>query len=291
MLEAAPAHAPVVVERGASRTRRPRARCDSTRSRTGSCRSRAPRAARGPRASGGSGRSASPLGSTQPEPGRVLPLPPVVVPVAAFDLVRGGGGAPAEPSGKVARRHGRARYLSAMTGVLSQMGRCPRPPSTISSTCSTSSRSRSTSSAGTQPDEERQRVFGGQVAGQALVAAARTVEPPTSRVRALAARVLPAPGRPDVADPLRGRPHPRRHGRSPPAAWSAIQHGKAIFNLQASFHVHEEASTTSCRCRRASPTPTRCPTSRTRMAPYKETLGIGIWWSYPFSCTWSSPAG
>ena len=29
---------------------------------------------------------------------------------------------------------------------------------------------------GTQPDEERQRVFGGQVAAQALVAAGRTVE-------------------------------------------------------------------------------------------------------------------
>ncbi|MEO6571783.1 MAG: acyl-CoA thioesterase domain-containing protein, partial [Ilumatobacteraceae bacterium] len=28
---------------------------------------------------------------------------------------------------------------------------------------------------GVQPDEDRQRVFGGQVAGQALVAAARTV--------------------------------------------------------------------------------------------------------------------
>ncbi|MBV8980823.1 MAG: acyl-CoA thioesterase II, partial [Acidimicrobiia bacterium] len=29
---------------------------------------------------------------------------------------------------------------------------------------------------GLSPDEERQRVFGGQVAGQALVAAGRTVE-------------------------------------------------------------------------------------------------------------------
>ena len=30
---------------------------------------------------------------------------------------------------------------------------------------------------GRSPDENRQRVFGGQVAGQALVAATRTVEP------------------------------------------------------------------------------------------------------------------
>ena len=39
-----------------------------------------------------------------------------------------------------------------------------------------SSRSRSTCSAGVSPDEDRQRVFGGQVAAQALVAAGRTVE-------------------------------------------------------------------------------------------------------------------
>ncbi|MGA0272300.1 MAG: acyl-CoA thioesterase II, partial [Ilumatobacteraceae bacterium] len=31
---------------------------------------------------------------------------------------------------------------------------------------------------GVSPDEDRQRVFGGQVAGQALVASARTVEEP-----------------------------------------------------------------------------------------------------------------
>src|SRR5205085_7755577 len=37
-------------------------------------------------------------------PGRVLPLPPVVVPVATLDLVRGRGGAPPE-SVRKARRH------------------------------------------------------------------------------------------------------------------------------------------------------------------------------------------
>ena len=44
---------------------------------------------------------------------------------------------------------------------------------------------------GMSPDENRQRVFGGQVAGQALVAAARTVEDPPAP-RALVARVLPS---------------------------------------------------------------------------------------------------
>ncbi|MCP4224214.1 MAG: acyl-CoA thioesterase II, partial [Actinomycetia bacterium] len=33
---------------------------------------------------------------------------------------------------------------------------------------------------GVSPDEKRQRVFGGQVAGQAMVAAARTVDPDRS---------------------------------------------------------------------------------------------------------------
>ena len=52
-----------------------------------------------------------------------------------------------------------------------------------------------------------QRVFGGQVIGQALVAAARTVE---GRDRPFAARLFHAAGRSDGADHLRGRPHPRR---------------------------------------------------------------------------------
>ena len=61
---------------------------------------------------------------------------------------------------------------------------------------------------GSSPASERQRVFGGQVAGQALVAAARTVEPEFA-VHSLHAYFL-RPGDADGADPLRGRPHPRR---------------------------------------------------------------------------------
>ena len=50
-------------------------------------------------------------------------------------------------------------------------------------------------------------MFGGQVAGQALMAAGRTVE--HGRVHSLHSYFL-RPGRPDRPDPLRGRPHPRR---------------------------------------------------------------------------------
>ena len=69
---------------------------------------------------------------------------------------------------------------------------------------------------GRSPDESRQRVFGGQVAGQALVAAARTVDD-TVPAGPLAARLLPAARRPDGADPLRGRPAPRRPELQHPA--------------------------------------------------------------------------
>src|SRR6266542_4090458 len=43
---------------------------------------------------------------------------------------------------------------------------------------------------GLSPDERRQRVFGGQVAGQALVAAGRTVEEPDRFVHSLHAYFL-----------------------------------------------------------------------------------------------------
>ena len=43
---------------------------------------------------------------------------------------------------------------------------------------------------GQSPDENRQRVFGGQVAGQALVAAARTIDEPGRMVHSLHAYFL-----------------------------------------------------------------------------------------------------
>src|SRR5437773_11963980 len=50
---------------------------------------------------------------------------------------------------------------------------------------------------GVSPDEQRQRVFGGQVAGQALVAAARTVDPDHGPVNSRHAYVL-RPGDPTI---------------------------------------------------------------------------------------------
>src|SRR4026207_1486065 len=76
---------------------------------------------------------------------------------------------------------------------------------------------------GVSPDEDRQRVFGGQVAGQALVAAARTVEADRP-VHSLHAYFLrpgdPAAPIPHDLDPPRDRPRspPRRSSTAPPAA-------------------------------------------------------------------------
>ena len=88
---------------------------------------------------------------------------------------------------------------------------------------------------GRSPDESRQRVFGGQVAGQALVAAARTVD--RGAVHSLHAYFL-RPGDPTV--PILYLVDRIRDGRSfTTRRVVAIQHGQAIFNLQASFHVRE----------------------------------------------------
>jgi acyl-CoA thioesterase-2 len=90
---------------------------------------------------------------------------------------------------------------------------------------------------GRSPKEDRQRVFGGQVAGQALVAAGRTV-PPDRGVHSLHAYFL-RPG--DVRTPILYEVDRTRDGRSfTTRRVLAIQKGEAIFTLSASFHVAEE---------------------------------------------------
>ena len=80
------------------------------------------------------------------------------------------------------------------------------------------------------------RVFGGQVLGQALIAATRTVENRT--VHSLHAYFLRAG---DVNAPIVYDVDRQRDGRSFTARRVvAIQHGRSIFNLAASFQVAEE---------------------------------------------------
>jgi acyl-CoA thioesterase-2 len=84
--------------------------------------------------------------------------------------------------------------------------------------------------------DDRPRVFGGQVAGQALVAAGRTVDP-GREVHSLHGYFL-RPGDPSV--PIIYEVDRIRDGKSfITRRVVAIQHGEAIFNLQASFHRPE----------------------------------------------------
>src|SRR5690349_16189219 len=122
---------------------------------------------------------------------------------------------------------------------------------------------------GNSPDEERQRVFGGQVAGQALVAAGRTVEP-DRRVHSLHAYFL-RPGDPNV--PILYEVDRIRDGKSfTTRRVVAIQHGRAIFNLAASFQIVENGPDHQM-AMPAVPGPDELPTWQQRVEPYLERLG------------------
>src|ERR687886_2473459 len=88
---------------------------------------------------------------------------------------------------------------------------------------------------GRSPQVGWQRVFGGQVIGQALVAACRTVE--KRKPHSLHAYFL-LPGDPKV--PIIYEIDRIRDGRSfTTRRVIAIQHGQAIFSMSASFHIEE----------------------------------------------------
>jgi acyl-CoA thioesterase-2 len=128
---------------------------------------------------------------------------------------------------------------------------------------------------GRSPDEKRQRVFGGQVAGQALVAAGRTADR-ERRVHSMHAYFL-RPGDPTV--PILYEVDRIRDGRSfTTRRVVAIQHGQAIFNLSASFHVSEPGLDHQSPMPEAPP-PESLPTFAERMAPVADQLGD--WYTRP----------
>lgn len=91
---------------------------------------------------------------------------------------------------------------------------------------------------GVSPDEGWQRVYGGQVIGQALVAAYRTVEDPERIAHSLHGYFL-RPG--DTQCPILYQVDRIRDGRSfTTRRVKAIQKGEAIFSMSASFHVKEK---------------------------------------------------
>jgi acyl-CoA thioesterase II len=109
--------------------------------------------------------------------------------------------------------------------------------------------------------ERRQRVFGGQVAGQALVAAGRTV-PADRPVHSLHAYFI-RPG--DPSDPLIYLVDRVRDGRSfTTRRVSAVQHGETIFTLSASFH-HPEPGVEHARTMPDVPQPEAVPRAAERI--------------------------
>ncbi|MGZ5827765.1 MAG: acyl-CoA thioesterase II [Xanthobacteraceae bacterium] len=94
---------------------------------------------------------------------------------------------------------------------------------------------------GRSPQTRWQRVFGGQVIGQALVAACRTVDVATRPPHSLHAYFLLG-GDPKV--PIIYEVDRIRDGKSfTTRTVKAIQHGQAIFSMSASFHIEEAGFT------------------------------------------------
>lgn len=90
---------------------------------------------------------------------------------------------------------------------------------------------------GRSPQVEWQRVFGGQTIAQALIAAQRTVEP-DRHVHSLHAYFM-RPG--DIKVPIVYEVDRIRDGRSfTTRRVLAVQHGQAIFSLEASFQLDEK---------------------------------------------------
>src|SRR3984957_7288156 len=91
---------------------------------------------------------------------------------------------------------------------------------------------------GNSPKTSWQRVFGGQVIGQAMVAACRTVQ---GRLPHSLHCYFILPGDPQI--PIIYEVERLRDGKSySTRRVTAIQHGNAIFSIMVSFHVEEQAS-------------------------------------------------
>ena len=92
---------------------------------------------------------------------------------------------------------------------------------------------------GRSPQSRWQRVFGGQVNGQALVAACRTVDAIAERPPHSLHAYFLLGGDPKV--PIIYEVDRIRDGKSfTTRNVKAIQHGQAIFSMSVSFHVHED---------------------------------------------------
>ncbi|MFI1987979.1 acyl-CoA thioesterase [Actinoplanes sp. NPDC020271] len=124
---------------------------------------------------------------------------------------------------------------------------------------------------GDSPQTGAQRVFGGQVAGQALVAAGRTVDPART-VHSLHGYFV-RPG--DPTEPITFHVETIRDGRSFSVRRStAKQHGKTIFFMSASFQVLEEGLDHHEPAPEGVPAPEDVPTMRDWVAKYPSRRSV-----------------
>jgi acyl-CoA thioesterase-2 len=124
---------------------------------------------------------------------------------------------------------------------------------------------------GSSPRIGPQRVFGGQVAGQALVAAGRTVDA-ERHVHSLHGYFVRGG---DPTEPIEYEVERVRDGRSFSVRRSvALQHGQPIFFMSASFQRAEEGLEHQAPVPLDVPPPEDVPTMSERLARYPERLGI-----------------
>ncbi|MEV6346745.1 acyl-CoA thioesterase II [Actinoplanes sp. NPDC051851] len=124
---------------------------------------------------------------------------------------------------------------------------------------------------GESPQTGAQRVFGGQVAGQALVAAGRTVDP-ARQVHSLHGYFVRAG---DPTEPITFSVETIRDGRSFSVRRStAKQHGKTIFFMSASFQVLEEGLDHHGPAPTGVPGPEEVPTMRDWVAKYPSRRSV-----------------
>ena len=125
---------------------------------------------------------------------------------------------------------------------------------------------------GPNTNENRPRVFGGQVAAQALVAANRTV-PASLPVHSLHAYFL-RPGDPKL--PIVYKVERIRDGKSfTTRLVVAVQRGEAIFNLSASYHASEPGHEHQVEMPEAPP-PESCITWEQWFAPLLDKVPAGL---------------
>ncbi|MEV6300902.1 acyl-CoA thioesterase II [Actinoplanes sp. NPDC051861] len=124
---------------------------------------------------------------------------------------------------------------------------------------------------GESPQTGAQRVFGGQVAGQALVAAGRTVDP-DRHVHSLHGYFV-RPG--DPTTPITFQVEHIRDGRSFSVRRStATQHGKTIFFMSASFQVPEEGLDHHTPAPEGVPPPEEVPTMLDWVERYPDRMAL-----------------